>query len=98
MKPLFSTQKVKYVGADGGITDATIEQVDGTNARLRITENHVALAAFNDDRKTPNTFTWPKKPRPTSATLANRKPLHRAAHRPANQPTKVNPWRGMRPK
>ena len=56
MKPLFSTQKVKYVGADGGITDATIEQVDGTNARLRIAENHVALAAFNDDRKTPNTF------------------------------------------
>jgi hypothetical protein len=56
MKPLYTTQIVKYVGADGGISDATIEQVDGTNARLRIAENHVALAAFNDDRKTPNTF------------------------------------------
>lgn len=56
MKPLFNSQTVKYVGADGGISDATIEKVEGENARLRIAKNHVALAAYNDDRKTPNTF------------------------------------------
>jgi hypothetical protein len=56
MKPLYNSQPVKYVNADGGISDATIEQVEGTNARVRVAENHIALAAFNDDRKTPNTF------------------------------------------
>jgi hypothetical protein len=87
MKPLYTSQIVKYVGADGGISDATIEQVEGTNARVRIAPNHVALAAFNDDRKTPNTFHLAEDPAPAENAGEESKGFEPGGAPSGDQPT-----------
>ena len=68
MKPLYNSQKVKYVGADGGITDATIEQVEGTNARFASPKTMLLSPLLTTTAKHRTPFTWPKKkPRPPPA-------------------------------
>lgn len=61
MRPLVKNQQVKYVAHDGKtILDATIiEPLSPTTARLEIGDNAHALAAYNEDQTTANTFHFP---------------------------------------
>lgn len=58
MRALVKQQQVKYVAADGKtVVDATIiEPLSPTTARLEIGDNAHALAVYNEDKTTANTF------------------------------------------
>jgi hypothetical protein len=67
MKALIKNQPVKYVDEHGKIIDATILDPKGyPHAHVQL-DGGIALAAYNPDKKTKNTFHFADDPDPKPA-------------------------------